>query len=97
MTSKYTVLVNPTGNTIPATVLSCSREVGDIPGCIPAPRDPTWMDEQKKCSDPLGALYCLAIENFVTGNYRGRFGLFSKYWDSVKLDNGIQQRYPGTA
>jgi hypothetical protein len=79
-------------------VTSIARVRGDIPGCIPAPKDPTWLQTQKIREESDIPLYLEALDDFIHGRYYGTFETFSKYWDSVRIRNGIGRSvYPGMA
>ena len=82
---------NGTGKTT-----SFARPFGYIPKCVPAPRDKTWMEEQKMPEKSYAELYISAMDDFINGRYKGRYPLWSKYWDMIKEINGIGHSiYPG--
>lgn len=48
------------------------RERGDIPGCIPAPRDQMLLDSQGIGPDSVADQYCKAIRKFLKGKLSER-------------------------
>ncbi len=86
------------GRPVYSSVLSVAREVGDIPGCIPAPHDKSWVEVMGIRPRSTTELYLLAMENFTNGNYTGNYPLWSKFWDETKIQHGIGSVvYPGMA
>jgi hypothetical protein len=79
-------------------VTSIARSLGEIPGCVPAPKDKGLLEEFKIQVESTGELYLSTILDYVAGNYVGVYPLWSRYWDEVKNQHGIgHSRYPGMA
>ena len=44
------------------------RDIGDIPDCIAAPHDPSWLDVHDIPERSCAGLYCDSIASYLAGN-----------------------------